>query len=266
MNRLAVAQQAGAAPMRHAERVMGTVASFDVRDPDAERDARVAIGRAVAWLHDVDRRFSPYRPDSQVSRIADGTLIEADADADVRAVLAMADGLARDSAGAFDVRRWQPDGRLDPSGIVKGWAIEAAADILVDAGLSTFAVGAGGDLVARGGIDPDGRWRVGIRHPDRPDGVAAVLAVRHVAVATSAAYERGAHIRDPRSGRVPDGVRSMTVVGPSLTWADAYATTAYVLGADGLDWVAAHDGYAALAIGWDDRLRWSAGMDALLTR
>lgn len=266
MNRLAVAPLASAAPMRHAERVMGTVASFDVRDPDAERDARVAIGRAVAWLHDVDRRFSPYRLDSQVSRIADGTLIEADADADVRAVLAMADGLARDSAGAFDVRRWQPDGRLDPSGIVKGWAIEAAADILVDGGLSTFAVGAGGDLVARGGIDPDGRWRVGIRHPDRPDGVAAVLAVRHAAVATSAAYERGAHIRDPRSGRVPDGVRSMTVVGPSLTWADAYATTAYVLGADGLDWVAAHDGYAALAIGWDDRLRWSAGMDALLTR
>ncbi|HET7167726.1 MAG TPA: FAD:protein FMN transferase [Candidatus Limnocylindrales bacterium] len=267
---MAAGRSPASGPLRRVETVMGTVASFDVRDPAADPDRRpaaaMAIDRAVAWLHDVDRRFSPYRPDSQVSRIAAGTLAEVDADADLRAVLELADALAIDSDGAFDVRRWQPDGRLDPSGIVKGWAIDAAAAILADAGCSTFAIGAGGDLVARGGGEPDRGWRVGIRHPDRPDRVAAVLTVPDAAIATSAAYERGAHIRDPRSGRVPDGVRSMTVVGPSLTWADAYATAGYVLGNDGLDWIAAHDGYAALSIGWDDRIRWSAGLDSLLVR
>lgn len=250
---------------------MGTVVSIDIRDDDVptrEVDSAVdgAVGDAVAWLHEVDRRFSPYRSDSQISRIADGDLAEADAHPDVREVLAMTDALAIESGGAFDARRWRPDGRLDPSGFVKGWAIQVAADRLSATGMRAFSINAGGDLVARGGSGPGADWRIGVRHPDRPDTVAAVLAVRDMAVATSASYERGAHIRDPRDGRAPGGVRSMTILGPSLTWADAYATTAYVMGLGGLDWVAAHDGYAALAITWDDRVRWTAGMDAYRTR
>jgi thiamine biosynthesis lipoprotein len=139
-----------------------------------------------------------------------------------------------------------------------------AADALVSAGLRDFAIGAGGDLVARGGPEPGVAWRVGIRHPDLPDRVAAVLSVADAAVATSAAYERGAHIRDPRTGHTPDGIRSVTVVGPSLTWADAYATAAYVMGRDGLAWVDGRPGYAAFAIGWDDVIRWTPGMDRYL--
>ena len=242
---------------------MGTVVSIDIRDDDVPI---AAVDDAVAWLHEVDRRFSPYRSNSDISRIADYDLAEADADPDVREVLAMTDALAVASGGAFDARRWRSDDRLDPSGFVKGWSIQVAADRLAAAGGRAFAINAGGDLVARGGSGPGADWRIGVRHPDRPDKVAAVLAVRDMAVATSASYERGAHIRDPRDGRAPSGVRSMTILGPSLTWADAYATTAYVMGLDGLDWVAAHDGYAALAITWDDRVRWTPGLDAYLTR
>jgi thiamine biosynthesis lipoprotein len=237
---------------------MGTVVSFDIRD-DAVPEA--ALEDAVAWLHEVDRRFSPYIADSEVSRIADGTLAEVDAHPDVREVLAMVDRLAVESGGAFDARRWSADGRLDPSGFVKGWSIQIAADRLAAAGASDFAINAGGDIVARGGPAPGEDWRIGVRHPDRPDRVAAVLRVRDLAVATSAAYERGAHIRDPRNGRIPGGVRSLTVVGPSLTWADAYATTAYVMGLGGLDWVEAHEGYAAMAITWDDQVLWTPSMD-----
>jgi thiamine biosynthesis lipoprotein len=238
---------------------MGTVVSFDIRDPVYPV---VALDHAIAWLHDVERRFSPYLADSEIGRIADGTLAEHDAHPDVLKVLAMADHLAIESGGAFDARRWSAAGRLDPSGLVKGWSIQVAADVLAAAGTSDFAINAGGDIVARGGPARGASWRVGVRHPDRPDRVAAVLAVRDMAVATSAAYERGAHIRDPRTGSVPGGVRSLTVVGPSLTWADAYATTAYVMGLGGLDWVAAHDGYAAMAITWDDQVVWTSAMDA----
>ena len=241
--------------------VMGTVVSFDIRDHGPAPDP-AALDDVIAWLHAVDRRFSPYLADSEISRIADGRLVERNAHPDVREVLHLADQLAVDSDGAFDARRWSADGRLDPSGLVKGWSIQIAADRLVAAGARAFSINAGGDIVTRGGPVPGTGWRVGIRHPDRLDRVASVLTVRDGAVATSAAYERGAHIRDPRDNRVPGGVRSMTVVGPSLTWADAYATTAYVMGLGGLDWVAARDGYSALAITWDDRVRWTAGMDA----
>lgn len=243
---------------------MGTVVTFDVRGPEAI--AGTALDDAVAWLHEVDARFSPFKPDSEISRLGDGTLTEAETHPDVRAVLAMADALAVDSEGAFDVRHWRDDGRVDPCGLVKGWSIQVAADRLAAAGLGAFAINAGGDIAARGGPLPEVPWRVGIRHPDRPDRVAAVLTVRDRAVATSAAYERGAHIRDPRTGRTPSGVRSLTVVGPDLTWADAYATTGYVMGLAGLDWVAAHDGYDAYAITWDDTVRWTPGMDAYLAR
>jgi FAD:protein FMN transferase len=253
--------------MVRVEPVMGTVVSIDIRGAAGATGAiDAAVDDAVAWLHEVDARFSPFLADSEISRIGHGTLRETDAHPDVRRVLALADALTVDSGGAFDVRAWRDDGRLDPCGIVKGWSVQVAADRLESAGVRDFAIVAGGDLVAHGGSGAEPAWRVGIRHPDRPDRVADVLAVRDLAVATSAAYERGAHIRDPRTHRTPSDVRSMTVVGPDLTRADAYATAAYVLGMAGLDWVAAHDGYAAYAVTWDDTVRWTSGMDRLLVR
>lgn len=248
------------------EPVMGTVVSIDVRDSHPSAEAAAAVDAAIAWLHEVEDRFSAYRSTSEVSRIGAGILSECDAHPDVRAVLAMTDALAAETLGAFDARRWRGDGHVDPTGLVKGWSLQVAADALVSAGLRDFAIGAGGDLVARGGPQPGVAWRVGIRHPDLPDRVAAVLTVTDAAVATSAAYERGAHIRDPRTGGTPDAVRSVTVVGPSLTWVDAYATAAYVMGRDGLAWVDGHAGYAALSIGWDDVVRWTPRMDRYLAR
>jgi thiamine biosynthesis lipoprotein len=245
--------------IRRVEPVMGTIASIDIRDATAQP---AIVDESIAWLHEVDRRFSPYLPDSEISWIADGRLREADAHHDVRAILAIADQLAIDSGRAFDARGWREDGRLDPSGLVKGWAIQVAAARFDAAGIERFAIGAGGDIVVRAGSgDP---WRVGIRHPDRPDRVAAVLRIRNGAVATSAVYERGAHIRDPRSNGIAVGPRSVTVVGPSLTFADAYATTAYVMGESGLGWVAERTGYGAYVIDWDDRCRWTTEIDRYL--
>jgi thiamine biosynthesis lipoprotein len=247
----------------HIEQVMGTVVSIDVRrgEPSPE-----TLERAIGWLHEVDARFSPFRSDSEVSRLADGTLAERDAHPDVRAVLAMGDALRVDSDGAFDPRRWSSHGRLDPSGIVKGWAIQRVADDLAAAGIRDFAVNAGGDIVARGEPLPGRPWRVGVRHPREANRVASVLGVSDQAVATSAPYERGPHIRDPRSHETPTALVSLTVVGPSLTWADAYATAGFVLGLDGIAWVAEHAGYGALAITADDRVVWTPLIEGLLIR
>ena len=247
--------------MRRVESIMGTTVSIDVRPPlvpDAVLDA------VVDQLRDVETRFSTYRSDSEISRLARGEIRAEECSLDVRHVLSVCDHLATVTGGAFDARRHRADGRLDPSGYVKGWAVEEAAWLIDSAGGRNYWINAGGDIVARGHAEPGRPWRVGIRHPDRPHHVAAVLAISDRAVATSGAYERGDHITDPRVAHAPTGVRSVTVVGPSLGFTDAYATTVYVMGLDGLRWLGRHSDHAAFAITDDGRAVWTEGMDRYL--
>jgi FAD:protein FMN transferase len=215
------------------------------------RDAGIgaaAADEAFAWLRFVDATFSTYLPGSEISRIGRGELALADAHPLVRAVLARCEELRAETCGAFDVRA-PLRGRVDPSGYVKGWAVERAAALLEAAGARDLCVDAGGDVCVRGGP-----WRVGIRHPRRRDRMAAVLELRDGAVATSGAYERGAHIVDPRTGRPATGALSVTVAGPELGTADAYATAAFALGRDGPAWTAGLEGYGAMTILADDRV------------
>ncbi|HEY0444224.1 MAG TPA: FAD:protein FMN transferase [Candidatus Limnocylindrales bacterium] len=247
------------------EHIMGTAIGIDVRDPGVDL---AAVDAAFEWFRDVDRRFSTYRADSEISRIGSGALDASAASEDVRAILALCDDLTRTTGGAFDATRHRADGSLDPSGVVKGWAVDEAARILEAAGGRNFTINAGGDVVARGTPDGSRGWRVGIRHPRIADRVAAVLEVSDRAVATSADYERPGHIRDPRRDGGPASggkfdLLSMTVVGPSLTWADAYATAAFVMGEAGAAWVAERPGYGAIAITTDDRVIWTPEADAL---
>jgi thiamine biosynthesis lipoprotein len=228
------------------EHLMGTVFSFDVRDAVATEAIAAAIDGAVAWLRAADARFSTYRADSEINRLDRGELRVADATPDVRWVLARCADLRDRTDGFFSVRA---AGRLDPSALVKGWAIQGAADRLAAAGLEHFCLSGGGDVVVRGGALPATTWRVGVQHPDDRAAVAATLTVSDLAVATSGAYERGAHIVDPHTGAAPAGVRSVTVTGPDLGTADAYATAAFAMGADGPAWtLRLGDGYEALTI------------------
>ena len=102
---------------------MGTTVSIDVREPFTT-DA--ALDDAIAWFHDVDRRFSPYRDDSEVTRVGDGRLELEDASPDVRAMFTLADDLRGRTGGYFDPRGFREDGRPDPTGVVKGWAVDEA--------------------------------------------------------------------------------------------------------------------------------------------
>ena len=253
--------------VRRVQPAMGTVVSIHAA-PCGLSDQRVreAIDAAMATIDDLEARFSPWRPESEVSRLASGALVEADASADLRWVLGVCDYLAVITEGRFDARRHRADGRFDPSALVKGWIVDEAARHLDDAGIRSYAINAGGDVLARGEPATGRGWRIGIRHPDGVDRVAAVLEVRDLAVATSGLYERGGHIRDPRRGDVPVGLRSLTVTGPSLAFADAYATAGFVMGRDGVAWVAGRPGHEALGITIDDRVLSTAGMATLLSR
>jgi thiamine biosynthesis lipoprotein len=245
------------------EHVMGTAVSLDLRDEDVPE---AALDDVFEFLRDVERRFSPFRPESEVGRLIAGELAESEASDDLRLVLGLAEDLRRTTGGYFDIRRHRPDGRPDPTGLVKGWAVETAAWRLEDAGATRFAVNAGGDVITRGEPEPGRPWRVGIRHPDRVDAVVAVVGLRDGAMATSGAYERGQHITDPHTGRPPEGLASLSVVGPSLTWADAYATAAFAMGPAGIAWVGDHPGYGAYGVTADRRAAWTPLLDGLLLR
>jgi FAD:protein FMN transferase len=226
--------------------IMGMPIGIDVRDPHP-----VDVEPAFAWLREVDAVFSTYREDSEISRLDRGELTPAQCRPEVDEVLSACMALERVTQGYFSVRA---AGRLDPSGYVKGWAVARAATRLSEAGATAFCINAGGDVVARGRPAPHRLWRVGIRHPEQPERLAAVLAVEDLAVATSGQYERGAHILDPHTGAPPEGLLSVTVVGLDLAVADAYATAAFARGAEGPPWLAELEGYDAMCITSDHRV------------
>jgi thiamine biosynthesis lipoprotein len=232
------------------EHVMGMPVRAIVRDASPHG---AALDDAFAWLRWVDATFSTFDPHSEISRWGSGALALRDAHPLVRDVLGRCARLRAETRGAFDIR-FRPGAPPDPSGLVKGWAIERAGAQLAGAGARDFCLDAGGDVLVRGGP-----WRIGIRHPRRRDRLAGVLELRDGAVATSGAYERGEHIFDPRTGRPPDGVLAVTVVGPDLGTADAYATAAFALGAAGPAWTAGLAGYDAMTIVPGDRVRSTPG-------
>ena len=242
-------------PARHrVEHVMGMPVTLAMRGRHAaDRYGEEAWARALAVLHDADRVFSTYREDSWVCRLDRGEVTVADCPPEVGEVLALGELARLQSGGAFDVRRTGPDGRttLDPSGVVKGWAVQRAAaafDALAD---TDACLSAGGDMVCRvaGPGSPD--WRIGIEDPHDPTRVVAVVPVRNGALATSALTHRGGHVVDARTGEVPTGVASVTVVAADLTWADIDATAAFAQGDAALPWLRTRPGRTGVVVGPD---------------
>ena len=229
------------------EEAMGTVFSLRLEPgPDADP---TAIDRAVAGIHAAEATFSTWRDDSAISRLRRGELALGDAPPEVAEVLDLCHRAHRLTGGLFDA--WaSPDG-VDPTGIVKGWAGQRAAEALFAAGYEAVNVNAGGDVQILGGPQ-----RIGVRSPDRPDVLACVVDVDG-AIATSGRYERGGHLLDPRTGRPAEGPLSATVVGPELWLADALATALYVEGVEGLARLG--DGYTGLVITADGMMHPSAG-------
>ena len=242
---------------------MGTAVTVDVRDPEVPE---TAVDKAFRRLAAIDVRFSTYRDDSEVSRYGRGDIDDDHISAELRTVLQMCEDVRLGSSGAFDIRRHRPDGLIDPSGLVKGWAVDEAAKVLDREGARNYAINAGGDIFARGEAAPGRGWRVGVQHPERRDAVAAVLEVQDLAVATSGGYERGEHVVDARTGAPPTEVLSVTVAGPRLAFADAYATAAFAMGVDGLRWIAGVPDYAGCGITTDGRLVWTEAFEPLLVR
>jgi thiamine biosynthesis lipoprotein len=235
---------------RHVESVMGTVVSFDLRSaiPDS------ALEEACRWLHTVDAVFSTYRADSEICRLSRGELRIEDCRPEVAEVLELCETYRQLSDGHFSATA---AGKLDPSAVVKGWAVEQASAILVRAGSQRHAICGGGDIQLVGG-SAEVPWQVGIVDPFDPTQVLTVISVTSGAVATSGTTQRGAHIVNPRTGRPATDLASVSVVGDRLTHVDALATAALAMGNRSREWLGSLPDVEAYIVTADGR-QWATG-------
>ena len=243
--------------------VWGTIVDVDIASHDVSQyDLNAAMQTVKDFCHGVDEDFSTYIDSSWITRLRRGTVDIAQCPASVQEVWKLCLQAKYLSDDAFDP--WAVDGGFDPSGLVKGWAADICADLLVGAGAQHVQVNAAGDLALRGGyfdtndatVKP---WKIGVVNPDNKQEVLQVFEIMDGAIATSGTYERGAHITDPYTGMIAIGAKSATVVGAEGWLCDALATGLMVAGQDAAKWFGQEElaGYQVWVIDRHENSAWS---------
>jgi thiamine biosynthesis lipoprotein len=185
------------------------------------------MNRVFDYFREVDRKFSPFKSESEVSKLNRGETYSEE----LSAILKLCEETKKATNGYFDIKK--PDGSSDPSGLVKGWAIYNASQLLAESGIKQYYIEAGGDIQASGKI-----WKVGIKNPFKSDEIVKVLFIEDRGVATSGTYERGKHIYNPHKKRQNiDEIVSLTVVGPNIYEADRFATAAFAMGREAINFI-----------------------------
>lgn len=223
--------------------IMGMPITVSVANKNAREPS---LQNVFSYFQHVDEVFSTYKRESEISRINRGELSADDASPEVREVLALAERTKWETFGYFNIKT--PDGKLDPSGLVKGWAIRNAAQLLAEEGFKDYYVDAGGDIQTRGNASKKEPWKVGIRNPFNGKQIVKVLTVAEKGVATSGTYCRGQHVYNPYApGLALSDVVSLTVVASNVYEADRFATAAFAMGKEGiyfLERLAGIEGYS----------------------
>lgn len=241
---------------QHEIEVWGTVMFIDVT---SESDIEPAIAQVNQYVHQVDDLFSTYKENSAISQLRRGEIEIKQCPPEVIEVWNLCALVKELTEGAFDP--WAVSGGFDPSGIVKGWAADECAEILLTAGAKHIQVNAAGDLSLRGGFTPEQPWSIGVVNPDNRLEILQTFRIIDGAIATSGTYERGAHISDPHTGMIAIGTKSATVIGPNGAIADALATALMVSGRDGGVWFTTPElsEYSAWVIDRHENVAWSIG-------
>lgn len=210
------------------------------------------------YFKEVDARYSTYKPDSEISQINNG-LPEAKWTDEMRMVLAICEKTRKDTKGYFNIKH---KGKLDPSGLVKGWAINNAADMLRKTDISNFYIEAGGDIQVSGRDAEHRKWTVGIRNPFNIKEIIKTISVTAEGIATSGAYVRGQHIYDPfHPDRAISRVESLTVIGENIFEADRYATAAYAMGEKGIGFIESTPGLEGYMVADDQLATYTSGFE-----
>lgn len=227
--------------MRETRILMGMPITVEIVDPAPQAAALDAtIKKVFDYFTYIDETFSTYKTTSEISALNAGKVAPKDLSADMRTVFALSEEMKRLSDGYFDIKR--PDGSYDPSGMVKGWAIQKAAELTLKDGFKNFYVDAGGDIQTSGTNADGGKWAVGIKNPWNEKENVKVLYASGEGIATSGTYIRGEHIYNPKTGKPANEIVSLTVIGPNIYEADRFATAAFAMGRESIAFIARQKG------------------------
>ena len=236
--------------------MMGMPITVEVIDTSVTESA---FDDVFAYFEYVDEKFSTYKDNSEISQINRHELPLGESSPDMRMIFEMSEQTRLETNGYFNI---QHNGSYDPSGIVKGWSIYNAAQILRQMGFENFYVEAGGDIQMSGMNDQNQNWRVGIRNPFNVNEIVKVLSITDRGVATSGTYVRGQHIYNPQDeGQVITDVLSLTVIGPDIYEADRFATAAFAMGTSGIEFIEKLEDFEGYMIDKDKRATFTTGFE-----
>ncbi len=230
--------------MRESRTIMSMPVIVEIADEKATVES---LEKIFSYFTKVDQQFSTYKQESEISQINRKEIPEEAYSPDMQEVFALAEKTKQETNGYFDIQT--QGGTLDPSGIVKGWAIQRAAQLILDMGFKNCYVDIGGDIQTYGKNSEGGDWSIGIRNPFQYEEIVKVIYPRGKGVATSGTAARGQHIYNPHSPEMPlKEVVSVTVIGPNVCEADRFATAAFAMGRAGVSFIEQLEGFEGYAI------------------
>ena len=237
--------------------LMGMPITIEIVDPNATQSE---INKIFDYFDFIDKTFSTFKQDSEISRINRDEIKKADWSDDMKTVFALAEKTKKETEGYFDII--DNNGKYNPSGIVKGWAIYCATQILRKAGFENFYVNAGGDIQFYGKNADGELWKTGIKNPFNQKEIVKVVYLKSgEGIATSGNYLRGKHIISPKEKKPADDIASMTVIGPNVFEADRFATAAFAMGEKGIDFIESLKGFEGYMVKKDKHALFTNGFE-----
>lgn len=218
--------------MKRMRLIMGMPIIIDVVDKNVEEKDLEEI---FSYFQCIDHTFSTYKKTSEISRLNDELLRKDDVSQNVSTILKLAEETKVETHGFFDIEK---NGIIDPSGIVKGWAIYKASKLLKTQGFRNFYIDAGGDIQVSGKNHQRKLWSLGIRNPFNQKEIVKKIFLYNKGIATSGTYMRGHHVYNPHKPELEIAdIVSITVIGPTVFDADRFATAAFAMGKKGIDFI-----------------------------
>ena len=233
--------------------IMGMPVTINVTDKNITDED---INEVFSYFHHIDKKFSTYREDSEISKINRGELKASEISSEMKKILQYCEKTKKETGGYFDINF---KGKIDPSGLVKGYAIYEGAKILMKKKYKNFYVEIAGDIEARGKSAENKKWKVGIQNPFNLKEIVKIVNVTDKGIATSGTYIRGNHIYNPKNKKKADEIESISVIGPNVYDADRFATAAFAMGEKGIVFIEGLKGFEGYMIKKDRKAVFTSG-------
>lgn len=229
--------------MKQTKNIMGMHITIEVAD---ENVMQKDIDKAYEYFTYVDEKFSTYKETSEISKINNNKILKKQYSSDMKKILLLCEQTKKQTKGYFDIYH---KGLLDPSGLVKGWAIQNVSQLMREKGFKNFYIDAGGDIQTAGKNSFGQLWKVGIRNPFHSNEIIKIISAENKGIATSGTQVRGQHIYNPhKPNSLINDIVSLTVIAENVYEADRFATAGFAMGKKGIYFFENLSGFEAYMI------------------